>query len=86
MDMLFAVPDAVYNRLAMWHIRRKYSNANSIVRMLYVALILTTLGNVYINSPIRMRLAASCIMVGIVHQLQNATRVIGAHISRNGLR
>jgi hypothetical protein len=84
MDMLFAVPDAINNRLAMWHIRRKYSNANSIVRMLYVALILTTLGNFYINYPIRVRL--SCIMVGIVHQLQNATRVIGAHISRNGLR
>lgn len=74
MSMFFAMPDAAYQQLVMWHARRNYSRVHSAIRLLYVVLMLSTLGHLYVKYPTRANLTVSCLLALVSKQLKHATR------------
>ncbi len=74
MSTFFAIPDAIYQRLALWHVRRKTSHVHSAFRIVYFALVVSTLGHLYVKYPPRMHVSISCVMAYAVKQLKTATR------------
>jgi uncharacterized protein YybS (DUF2232 family) len=74
MSMFFAVPDAIYQRVAMWHVRRNYTRVQSAFRMVYIALLLSTIGHYHVQYPIKAHLTISCIIDHVMKQFKTATR------------
>ena len=79
MSVLFSVPDAIYHNLAMWHLRRKHSKVNTAFRLVYVVLLVSTLGHFYVKSPTRVHVTISCAVAFVTQLLKNAKRTALLH-------
>jgi hypothetical protein len=77
MSMIFAIPDAIYHHMACYYVRRRHSRARSAVRLLYMAMLLSTLWHVYFKIPTRAQLAMSYVIADTIGHLKRATRPCG---------